>query len=75
MKIDRFDVYLRNYRNKGSMFLGTIPERREESRGESMVDLRGGIAYARGVFGGVVLDPIAIFVIPRTANDGREGGI
>lgn len=74
MKIDRFDVYVRNYRTKGLMFLGTIPERREQPRQGSVIDLQGGIAYARGVFGGVVLDPIAIFVIPRTANDGKEGG-
>jgi hypothetical protein len=66
MKINHYDVYVKDYKNKVGEFIGSIPERRQIPRIKgAMIDLPSALTYARMTFGAVVSDLHSIYVIPR----------
>ena len=64
MRINRYDVYVKDYKNRTGLFIGSIPERREKPRGEDLL-ICGALIYARMTFGGIISDLNSIYVIPR----------
>ncbi len=60
-----YDVMVKDYRNKKTYYVGSVPERRGIDRTGGKPDLTGGLRYARQVFGSFARDPNAVFIIPR----------
>jgi hypothetical protein len=57
-----YKVYCKNYDLKRGDLLGILKERRKDLRGKSV--LEAGLKWAIGVFGPMVKDKNAIFVVP-----------
>jgi len=61
-----YKVLLKNYELKQGELMGALPERRKDLRGKSRVE--SGLKWAKLVFGQMVRDKQAIFVIPYELN-------
>jgi len=61
-----YKVLCKNYELKQGEFMGALPERRKDLRGKSKVG--SGLKWARSVFGQMVRDKQAIFVVPHELN-------
>jgi hypothetical protein len=61
-----YKVLLKNYELKQGELMGALPERRKDLRGKSRVE--SGLKWAKLVFGQMVRDKQAIFVIPHELN-------
>jgi hypothetical protein len=67
MKTILYDVMVKDYRNRRTFRIGSVPERRRMDRTGGKPDLAGGLRYARQVFGDLAKDPNAVFIIPKEA--------
>jgi len=61
-----YKVMYKNYELKQGELMGALVERRKDSRGKSRVE--SGLKWAKLVFGQMVEDKQAIFVIPHELN-------
>ena len=61
-----YKVLCKNYELKQDQLMGALAERRKDLRGKSRVE--SGLKWARLVFGQMVRDKQAIFVIPYELN-------
>ena len=61
-----YKVLCKNYELKQGELMGAMVERRKDSRGKSRVE--SGLKWAKLVFGQMVRDKQAIFVIPHELN-------
>ena len=61
-----YKVLCKNYELKQDQLVGALAERRKDLRGKSRVE--SGLKWARLVFGQMVRDKQAIFVIPHELN-------
>jgi hypothetical protein len=61
-----YKVLCKNYKLKQGELMGALVERRKDSRGKSRVE--SGLKWAKLVFGQMVRDKQAIFVIPHELN-------
>ena len=61
-----YKVLYKNYELKQGQLMGALAERRKDLRGKSRVE--SGLKWARLVFGQMVRDKQAIFVIPYELN-------
>lgn len=58
----QYKVFIKDFKNKNTIQIGVLTERRKTSRKETIIET--GIKWARKVFCKMVRDPNAIFVIP-----------
>lgn len=65
-----YKVYLKNYLKGTASFIGTLPERRKQKRGSPF--LVSGLKWARLMFGGLVKDAWALFIVPF--DNGKDKG-
>jgi len=61
-----YKVFCKNYELKQGQLMGALAERRKDLRGKSRVE--SGLKWAKLVFGQMVRDKQAIFVIPHELN-------
>jgi hypothetical protein len=61
-----YKVFYKNYELKRGELMGTLKERRKDLRGKSV--LEAGLKWAKWVFGHMVKDKHAIFVVPDKSN-------
>jgi hypothetical protein len=61
-----YKVLCKNYELKQDQLMGALAERRKDLRGKSRVE--SGLKWARLVFGQMVRDKQAIFVVPHELN-------
>jgi hypothetical protein len=61
-----YKVLCKDYELKQSQLMGALAERRKDLRGKSRVE--SGLKWAKLVFGQMVRDKQAIFVIPHESN-------
>ncbi len=61
-----YKVLCKNYELKQGELIGALVERRRDSRGRSRVE--SGLRWAKLVFGQIVRDKQAIFVVPHQLN-------
>jgi hypothetical protein len=61
-----YKVFYKNYDLKRGELMGTLKERRKDLRGKSV--LESGLKWAKCVFGHMVKDKHAIFVVPDKSN-------
>jgi len=57
-----YKVFYRNYELKKGDLIGVLTERRNDLRGITLVE--SGLRWARLIFGGMVNDRQAVFVVP-----------
>lgn len=67
-----YKVYLKNYVRGTASFLGALPERRQQARGIPLVI--SALKWSRLIFGGLVKDARALFIIPSDENKGGHHG-
>ena len=61
-----YKVFYKNYEFKKGELMGVFVERRKDLRGKSR--LESGLTWAKSMFGQMVRDKHAIFVIPQELN-------
>ena len=61
-----YKVFYKNYELKRGELMGILKERRKDLRGKSV--LEAGLKWAKWVFGHLVKDKHAIFVVPDKSN-------
>jgi len=58
-----YKVYQKNYKFKRGDLIGVLTERRNDLRGKTVIE--SGLRWARLIFGGLVNDRQAVFVLPN----------
>ena len=58
-----YKVFYKNYKLKRGELIGTLVERRKDSRG--MMQIESGLKWARLTYGGLVKNKEAIFIVPK----------
>ena len=57
-----YKVFYKNYELEKGDLIGVLTERRNDLRGMTLVE--SGLRWARLIFGGMVIDRQAVFVVP-----------
>src|SRR4030042_1657215 len=58
-----YKVFYKNYKLKRGELIGTLAERRKDSRG--MMQIESGLKWARLTYGGLVKNKEEIFIVPK----------
>jgi len=67
-----YKVYFKNYLHGSVSLIGVLPEKRETLRGLTLI--ASGLKWAKSMFGGLVKDAYALFIIPSDENKGGHHG-
>jgi len=67
-----YKVYSKNYLDGSVSLIGMLPEKRKTLRGLTLI--ASGLKWAKSIFGGLVKDTCALFIIPSDENKGERHG-
>ncbi len=65
-----YKVLYKNYKLRRGEFLGVLPERRNDLRGKGQSE--SAMKWARWIFGDLVMDKQAIFVVVKELTEASE---